>query len=411
MEPLRHRDFRYYWAGFAVSRLGASIEEMGAVWLVYELTRSPVMLGLLGLARAVPAVILSPIAGVVADRVDQRRLLFTTQALLLLISVALGSLVLAGVVEVWHIYAQIAAHAAITAFDAAGRQALFPRLVPRSHLPEALTLTVTAARMSKVVGPVIAGLAIAGLGVASPFFLTAATAFGLMVAVLKMMPLEALTRLPGSSFRGELTEGLRYIVSTPVVRGLFTLEIAFGFLQMNPVMITLFSQEILQVGPEGLGGLLSAPAFGSLIGVFGLLALGQARRQGRFVILSALAYAVLLAAFSVGGGYVVALAVLATIGLFDAVVTVTRHSVVHLAVPNRMRGRVLGNMGLVTRGVTPLSEVQSGVLVGLFGPPLAVLTAALALLAAVGATVRANPGLWGFARDEQPDDSTAPRPI
>ena len=175
LRPLGYRNFALYWVGFVASHTGKNIELVGAVWLIYQLTGSPLALGVLGLARSIPQLILSPIAGVVVDRLDQRRLLFTTQGLSLIASLSLGILISAGVVEPWQVYLEIAAQSAILAFDAATRQALFPRLVPRSLLPEAVTLSVTAARSSAFLGPAIGGFMIAGLGVAAPFYANALT--------------------------------------------------------------------------------------------------------------------------------------------------------------------------------------------------------------------------------------------
>jgi hypothetical protein len=194
------------------------------------------------------------------------------------------------------------------------------------------------------------------------------------------------------------------MLRTPVISGLLRLEFLFGIFQVNAVMITIIAREVLHVGPEGLGGLLSAPAIGSLLGVGALLTLGQSRRQGRFTILCMVAYAGTLVVLSTLAGYEVAFAALVLIGLFDALMTVTRHSVMYLAVPGRMRGRVMGNMGTITRGVSPLAETQSGVLSGVVGPRLAILVAAVAMVASAGATARRNPALWCFTRDDVPDE-------
>lgn len=400
LAPLGHRNFALYWVGHAGSNTGRWIELTGAVWLVFELTHSPVLLGLLGLARAVPALTLSPIAGVIVDRVDQRRLLGVTQALGLVASLALGSLVITGTVELWHVYVQVALQAAINTFDAAVRQALFPRLVTRTLLPEAVTLSTVADRLSQLVGPAVGGFAIAGLGEAAPFLLNAATFLALIAAVLGMRDIVPRTAAAGSSFRGELTEGLRHVLAVPVLSGLLRLEVVFGFLQMNAVMITLVGRGVLEVGPEGLGGLLAAPALGSVIGIALLLVLGHTRRQGRFIVGCAFAYAAALVAFAVSREYTLSFAALALSGLWDALMTVTRHSVLQLAAPGHMRGRVMANMRTVTGGVGPLAQTQSGILADAIGPPLAVVAAAAALAIAAGVTARANPALWSFSRDE-----------
>ena len=402
LNPLGYRNFALYWIGFAASNTGKYIELFGSVWLIFELTGSAFLLGLIGLARALPSLVLSPIAGVLVDRVDQRRLLFTTQALALVASAAIGLLVVSGLVQPWHVYVEVAAQSAIMAFDAAVRQALFPRLVPRSRLPEAVTLTVTAARSSAFLGPALGGITIAGLGVAAPFFMNALTFLALMVAVILMRDVEPVPARSGSSFRNELLEGLHHILRTPVLSGLLRLEVVFNIFGVNYVIITIIGRQVLGVGPEGLGGLLSADALGSLIGVGTVLVLGQPRRQGRFSILSTFAYAAALVVFAVSHEYVLSFVALVASGVSDVLTAVTRHTILQLSAPGHMRGRLMANMRVVTGGIGPLAETQSGVLASLVGGPLALTAAVGALTIAAGWTAHANPALWRFSRDDGP---------
>jgi MFS family permease len=404
---LAHRNFAQFWAGFAFTNAGKWIEQTGTVWLVYELTGSPVLLGLLGIARAIPAVVLGPIAGVIVDRVDQRKLLLVTQALGLVASLLLGVLVLTGKVELWQIYLQVAVQSAIMAFDAPVRQALFPRLVPRAQLPEAVTLTFSAGKSAAFIGPVIGGLAIAGMGESAPFLLNALTFLVLMAAVF-WMRVDAAEGPPRSSFGGELAEGLRHIIRTPVLAGLFKLEIVFGIFQMNAVIITIIGREVLGVGPEGLGGLLSAEALGSLVGIGSLLLVGQTRRQGRFNILCTVGYAATLVGFALSRSFELAFVALAIGGFFDSLLSVTRSSVLQLAAPLGMRGRVMANLGTVTRGLGPLGQTQSGLVAGALGGPAAVLGSAIVLAANALLTIRSNPTLWRFSRpDPEPLEAAA----
>ena len=399
LAPLGYRDFALYWIGFATTATGRWIELTGLVWLVYELTDSPLLVGLLGAARALPSFPLSPIAGVVADRVNQRMMLFITQGLSLFASFALALLIVTGTVELWHIYVQVVIQAVIMNFDSAVRQALFPRLVPRDVLHRAVTLNVTAGRTSKFLGPAVGGLLIAGFGEASPFFVNAASFLGLMAAVYWMRAATPL-RAAAASFGGELAEGLRYILSTPVLRGLLQLEIVFGIFEMNPAMITIIGRQILTAGPQALGFLLSAPALGSFFGIFWLLYAKRTRRQGRFGIICMIAYSCVLAfvafsssylAYSGAGGH----------RLLEVILTVTRNTIMQLVAPPHMRGRVMANVGIVTRGINPLSETQSGFLAGWMGSTFAVLFAACAMGIAGGLTTVFNRDLWRFSFDDQ----------
>jgi MFS family permease len=401
LEPLGYRNFSLYLFGFFLSNIGRWIELTGAVWLAYELTGSPLLLGFLGIARAVPAILLSPIAGVVADRVDQRRMLQIAQAAGLLLSLTMGVLVISGQAELWQLYLQVGLQSAVSSFDASVRQALFPRLVPRPLLTEAVTLHATAGRSAKFIGPVVGGLVIATSGEGAPFLLNAASFVALIVAAQLIRGVIPRAAMAGSSFRGELADGFRYIVRAPVLRGLFQLELVNALFSMTPVMITIIGREVLDVGPEGLGGLLSAPALGSLVGIVILLTLGQPLRQGRFLVLASIANAGLFVGFALAAEYVLAFAALIAIGLTDSLIGVTRQNMAQLAAPGRMRGRVMANMGTVTRGVSPLAEAQAGVLSSLLSGPAAVLIAAGALALTAAWTGRSNPALWRFIRDDR----------
>jgi MFS family permease len=397
--PFGHRNFSLYWVGFAASNAGRWIELTGAVWIVYELTNSPALLGLLGITRAAPAILLSAVAGVVADRTNQRKLLFTTQLMSLGASLTLGLLIASGGVELWHVYLQVIIQSTISAFDAATRQALFPRLVPRTHIAEAVTLSITAGRVSKLIGPAVGGIAIANLGEASPFLFNAATFLALMAAVAWMRGVDARTAPSGASFRTDLGEGLRHIWRAPVLSGLLKMEIVMSVFGMNPILIAVVGREVLGVGPEGLGGLLSAPAAGSFFGIAWLLMAGQRSRQGRFGIAGTLVYAATLIGVAISTNYVLTFLAFAILGLLDALITINRNSVMQLAAPPHMRGRVMANLGIVTRGIGPLGETQSGIVAGAIGAPLAVVSGAIALAVGAVLTARRNPALWGFSLD------------
>jgi MFS family permease len=363
------------------------------------LTDSPLLVGLLGTARALPALILSPIAGVIADRVNQRLLLFVTQALALTSSLCLAVLVATGAVELWHIYAQVVVQASITAFDAVARQALFPRLIPKPVLPQAVMLSITAARVSKFVGPAAGGLLIADLGLSSPFFVNAASFLGLMGALAWMRPTPYVTSGAATSFRREMAEGLRHIMSAPVLSGILKLEIVFSLFEMNPAMIAIIGREILDVGPRALGLLLAAPALGSFFAISWLLYARRMSRQGRVSLSSTLAYALVLVLLAVSPSYGFSFVALACLGMLEVLLTVTRSTLMQLAAPEHMRGRVMANMATVSRGFGPLAETQSGLTASLLGPSISVLVAAGVVGLAAGLTAVFNREIWRYSLD------------
>jgi MFS family permease len=401
LAPLGYRDFCLYWLGLATTNTGRWVELTGLVWLVYELTNSPLLVGLLGAARALPAFLLSPVAGVIADRLNQRALLLATQAFALVGSILLAVLVVTGNVALWHIYTLVVIQALINCFDAAARQTYFPSLVPRSVLPRAVTLSITANRVSKFLGPATGGFLIAGFGESSPFFVNAITFVAMIGALLLMRPLSAPLSRGAASFRQDMVEGFRYIMSRPVMSGILKLELAFGLFEMNPAMIAIIGREILDVGPEALGLLMAAPALGSFVGIAWLLFVRRTRRQGRLSLLCMMTYAGVLTVLAVSSSYVASFIGLSMIGVLEVLVTVTRSTIMQLAAPGQMRGRVMANMGTVTRGVGPLAETQSGLLTTVIGSTPAVLVAAGVVGLAATLAMLFNRDLWFFSLDEE----------
>jgi len=241
---------------------------------------------------------------------------------------------------------------------------------------------------------------IATLGEAAPFLINGATSFVLMGAALAIKGVVPRRPVEGSSMRGELREGIRYVLSAPIIGGLARLELVFGLLSMNPVMITLYGRQVLGVGPEGLGGLLAAEAFGALFGVLFILVAGQRERQGRFIVLCQIVYSGLLVVMAFTVQYAACFAALAALGFFDTLTSVTRQNVMQLVAPGRMRGRVMANVGTVTRATGPFSQTLSGALTSLFGPSLAIVASAATLSVAAAAVGRSNPTLWRAKHDE-----------
>ncbi len=411
------RDFRLFWVGFVVSNTGRWVEMTAALWIVSSLTDSPIVLGGLGIARALPALALSPVAGVVADRFDQRRLVMLTQTMSLVLSLALASSILAGTVAIWQIYLQLALQSCVQPFDVAARQALFPRLVPRERLSDAVTLTVAAARTAKFVGPVIGGIVIATVGIAAPYLLNAASFVVLILAAFLIRPVAMIRPTAVPSFVGELRAGFDEIRRAPLIRGIFQLEAVFGLFQVNDVMITIVARDVLDLGPAGLGLLLATPALGALLGIGGLVLAGPIRRQGQVAVGAVLAYSTVMLLIA-GSPFAVATGVaLASTGLLDSLVTVVRHSVLQLAAPAQKRGRIMANMAVVSNGVAPLSQVQTGLLTSILGPSLGIAAAAVALATCSGLVALRNRSLWVFTPDRamsEPgagDDPTAAQEV
>jgi len=396
LAPLGHRNYALYWVGQTVSQCGTWIELTATTWLLYELTGSPLLLGLGGLFRALPIFAFAIVGGAVADRFERRRLLLLTQSSSVVTSVLLGALVVTGQIAFWHIYVFNLLNATIAAFDGPARQAMFPTLVPRGQLQNAITLNAVLFRTSTLVGPAIAGLLIARVGIASPFFVDAVSYFAIIGALLAMRIPPILARTRGSLL-GEALGGLRYVRTNAIVPLVLGMEGALSIFGHNQALITIFARDVLGTDAEGLGLLLSSIGAGALVGMFMLIAVGDIRRKGIFMIVAGLLYAAAMIAFAWSRSFALSLAILALLGFADATWGTMRSAIVQLAADDAYRGRVMSLLIMVGRGLTQGSQLQTGVATALVGPASAATFGAIVVGAIVAAVAARAPRLRDFS--------------
>ena len=375
------------------------MEQVATSWLLYRLTDSPALLGLNGLVRFAPILALTLVGGAVADRVGRRKILYVTQIAFTSVSTVTGLLVVTGLIQPWHLYLNTLLAATLLAFDAPARQAMFPTLLPRQQLARAVPLNSIIRFVGIVFGPALAGAIIAAVDVTPIYFLNAASYLALVGALAVMHVPGASSSAEGRlSFVGHALEGLRYVRGSAVLSasiGLLVLLAAFGH---SPALLTIFARDVLGVGAPGLGALLSAVGIGSLVGsVLLIAARGAAEHTGRLFLVSAGAYAASLAAFGFSRVFVVSLLASFGLGLSGAGLSALGNTIVQLASPEWLRGRVLSIHILVTRGGDALSAFEAGLAISVLGPTLAVVGSAATVLLAVLAVGARVTSLRAFA--------------
>ena len=410
LAPLGHRNYALYWIGQLVSMSGTWIELTATSWLLYQLTDSPFLLGLNGVFRAAPIFAFALIGGTVADRVERRRLLLITQSSSVVTSLLLGTLVVTGHVAFWHVYLISLVNATIAAFDAPGRQSLFPMLVPRGQLQNAITLNAMLFQTGQLVGPAIAGVLIARVNVAAPFFVNAASYFAIIGGLLAMrIPPIAVRPLRGS-IRSELMGGLRYVRASRVLPLVLVMEAAFSVFGHNQALMTIFARDVLGAGPEGLGVLLSSIGAGAIAGMVVLLLVGDIRRKGAFMLGSGALYATALLVFAWSRSFPLSVAVLAVLGFADATWGALRNAIAQIVAEDAYRGRVMSLILIAARGLTSASQVETGVATALLGAPGAATIGALAIGGALTAAATRGKSLRDFtaASPRRPVAEVAP---
>jgi MFS family permease len=369
-QVLKQRDFGLFWASLLFSAIGSQISTVAIAWQVYEITNSPFQLGLTGLFRALPVMLLSIPGGVVADRMDRRWLLIITQCLAALLALALALLSYFGTVQVWHIYFVTFLSGAVGIFDSPARTALIPTLVRPEQLATAYALNISWRQIATLSGPFIGGVVIATVGISTSYFIDALSFFSVIIclALMRARPAPASgekKESPLESVRG----GFNFIRDNTVILGLMGMDTCVQFFGAYRSMMPVFARDILAVGPTGLGALLGVPAFGALAGSGIVMAAGNPKQKGRLIIGVTLIYTAGLVCFALSRSLVLSLAIVFLLGLVDAVGETLRDTLVQLITPDHMRGRVKSFDQVFMSAGTYLGHAQIGTAATFLGVP------------------------------------------
>ncbi|HEY7167864.1 MAG TPA: MFS transporter [Candidatus Binatia bacterium] len=394
-----YRDFRLLWISLFISNIGTWMQMTAVNWLLYQLTGSPLKLGLNGLFRAVPAIALGLFSGVFADRYDRRRVLLLTQAILGILALGLGVLDHSGHIQAWQIYAFTLVSSAVGSFDSPARQALFPSLVPREVLPNAVALNSLLWKGAALLGPSFGGIAISLMGTAGAFYANAASFFVVVTALLLMhstSPVASGKR----RFLNDTTEGFSYIFSRPIILGIMIMEAASSVFGIDNAMLTIFASDILGVGASGFGLLQSARGIGAVIGSSAYIGAGQRPDQGKILFIVALLYGAGFALFGLAPSFLLCMLLIVFVGATDTVWGAARSTILQMITPERFRGRVMGVFQLSNRGLNPLGQTETGLVVPLIGAREATFLGGLLVSAVTLMTVWKIPAILKFRWDD-----------
>ena len=344
-------------------------------WLTYELTGSPLYLGYVAVASAVPSIALNLFGGVFADRLDKRKLIFYTQLLTAAIIFTLAFLTLFKVVRVEHIIALAFAAGAVNAFDQPARQALYPHLIDRRVIMSAVALNSAIWQGTRIVAPAVAGLIIGLIGTATAIFIAGAGFVVMAVVILALRLPRIESGSTGSAF-GALWEGLRFISGNTIFSFLIAMTFFNSFFGMAYItMMPAFAVDVLKVGPDGQGILMTVGGVGALGVTMLLSSAGNFHRKGLLIIGGGLAFGLSIVAFALTsmfiGSFYLALALMFVMGISSSTYMISIMSSLQLLVPDRMRGRVMGFYGM-TWSIMPLGGMQAGAIAAFVGVPVAV---------------------------------------
>jgi MFS family permease len=363
---LRSRDFRLLLAGQAVSLTGTQMQQVAVVWQLYLLTGSPLSLGMLGLFRVTPVILFALGGGVAADAFDRRKLMIASQTGMMLASLGLLAATHAGTVTPGVIYGLAALSGVASALDTPARQALVPQLVTKEELPNALSIYTSVYQVAAITGPALGGALLAWKGV-EPIYLADVASFVAVIAALLLMEHKAPSRGLAGLSAGAALEGLRFLRRTPLIFTTMMLDFAATFLAGSLLLLPIFADQLLRVGPRGLGLLYAAPPAGAAVTGLWLSWLPTVRRQGAALIVAVAAYGAAIAIFGLSHWFPLSLLALALSGAADTVSMVMRQTLRQTLTPDELRGRMTSVSMIFFSGGPQLGEVEAGVVAHLAG--------------------------------------------
>jgi MFS family permease len=389
----RHRNYRLFFSGQVISVSGTWMQNVALAWLVIELTSSPLAVGALAFCRFVPFTIFGLVAGVVADRIDNRRLVIGTQSASMAISATLAALALTDTATVPLVYALALAGGTALVFDAPGRHALTFQMVGRDELPNAVALNASLFNASRVVGPAVAGVVIAAVGVGACFLINTFTFLAVLAGLLLMrvselVPVERAEERP-TVVRG-VREGLEYVFRNPRMRAIIVLVTVVSTVGFNfHVILPLLASETLHAGPEVFGLLSAGFGLGALTGALLTATLGRA--SWKLFLLGLATFSSSLMLLAPVTSVALAAVLLFVTGASFTLWTSNGNSILQLGAPDALRGRVVSLFLFAFAGFAPLGGLLSGWLVDVGGTQLSFAVAGLVGLAATVYAVRAVP--------------------
>ena len=385
VRALRHRNYRLFFAGQSVSLVGTWMTRIATSWLVYRLTGSALLLGLVGFAGQIPSFLLAPFAGVLIDRWDRHRLLIVTQILAMLQSAALAVLALTGVINIWHVLALSLFQGLINSFDMPARQAFVVQMVEdRADLGNAIALNSSMVNAARLLGPSIGGVLIAAVGEGWCFFWDAVSYLAVIASlVLMRLPPRPQRTSSRSKVLPELREGLAYVAASPPIRSILLLLALVSLVGMPyTVLMPVFASTILHGGPHTLGFLMAATGVGALLGAVFLARRRSVLGLGKVIPFTAALFGASLAAFSLSRFLGLSLVLLLFTGVGFMVTMSASNTVLQTLVEDDKRGRVMSLYTMAIMGMTPFGSLLAGGLASRIGAPRTLLFGGLGCIVA-----------------------------
>ncbi|MFQ5902580.1 MAG: MFS transporter [Candidatus Binatia bacterium] len=372
LSSFHYRNFRLLFLGSIFSHTGDFLQAMAQSWLVWTMTSSPFLLGLIGFCQAVPRLLLSVIGGAIVDRLDRRRLLLLTQSLAMVQAFVFWALVYFDLINFWHILFLVLFLGTVNTLNQTARQSLIHLLVPRGELMNAIALNSSIVNLSKVIGPSFGGVLISTIGVAGCLLVNAMSFLAIIFSLLMMNLPHWHREDKEDNFWQEVTEGYHYVQTNSRVFAVLFLAYLVALVG-SPYsrFLPVFASDVLRVGPSGFGFLLAAPGLGAVISGLFLASLGNIRRRTNFTFLSVFAFSLFLILFSFSRSMLFSLLCLVMVGFSHIAFRAMANTTIQMETPPHLLGRILSLL-FMDKGLWSFGTLFIGSIASLVGTPWAI---------------------------------------
>jgi MFS family permease len=396
---LRHRNYRLFFSGQIISLVGTWMQSVAQSWLVYRLTGSSFLLGLVGFASQIPVFLLAPIGGVVADRYSRHRIVIATQTTAMLLAFVLSALTLLGHIRVWEIMALASLLGLVNAFDIPARQAFVVDMVNSEDLINAIALNSSMVNGARILGPAIAGVTVAAIGEGWCFFANAVSYIAVIVGLALMVVTWRERDRHAASGLESIKEGFQWVARAGPIRALLLL---LGLVSLTgmpyAVLMPIFADEILHGGARGLGLLMGSSGVGALAGTLTLAAKREVRGLGRWVTFACMGFGASMILFALSRSFLLSMALLVPVGFSMMLQMSASNTLIQTMAPDELRGRVMAVYSMMFMGMAPFGALLAGVIANHIGAPHTVALGGLTCLGGALVFGLKWPALRGEAR-------------
>lgn len=397
---LQFRDFRLFWLGHLISRIGSEMQVVAISWQIYLITGSPLSLGLIGLSRFLPIIFFSLIGGIMADAFDRKKLMIASQIAMTFFSFLLALATFTRLINPLIIYLLIGLNSAMGALETPARQSIIPHLVPKKYFMNAIGLSTISWQTAIVLGPSISGFIIAYLGVGSIYIINAFSFIAVIVALI-LIKIPVNTHSKSVSFDlSSISYGLSFVFKTPIIYSTMLLDFFATFFSSATVLLPVFAKDILMVGPSGLGILYAAPSLGAVAAGLTISSFKHIKNQGKILLIAIIIYGFATLFFGLSKSFYLSLFFLFATGVGDVISTIIRNTIRQLHTPNHLRGRMVSVNMIFFMGGPQLGEAEAGILAALVGAPFSVVVGGIGTIIATTMIAILIPKLRKYKGDE-----------